>query len=159
MIYNYIHCGKCRTVMVMCKPQASKAERSEVCHQEWHFTLMQPFPLTWIIWTVPLHQSYLPLSDREVSERPLTYPSKSNANGIVASQWLYSNCCKIVASSVDMDIRYSYPSQWLVKSDSRDTLNRDTVCRLEIHIISSGPHEYTIVHFEKLTVGTQRHRW
>ena len=48
-----------------------------------------------------------------------------------------------------------YPSQGLVKSDSRDTLNRDTVCRLVIYIISmSGSHEYIIVHSEKLTVGT-----
>jgi len=29
------------------------------------------FPLTQIIRTVPLHQSYLPHSDRQVAERPL----------------------------------------------------------------------------------------
>ena len=52
-----------------------------------------------------------------------------------------------------------YPSQGLVNSDSRDTLNRDTVCRLVIYIISmSGSHEYIIVHSEKLTVGTLWHR-
>ena len=38
-----------------------------------------------------------------------------------------------------------YPSKGLVKSDSRDTLNRGTVCRLVICIIPTlGPHEYTI---------------
>ena len=52
------------------------------------------------------------------------------------------------------DISYS-SSQGVVKSDSKDTLNRDTICRLEINIISMlGLHEYTIVHFEKSTVGT-----
>ena len=46
-------------------------------------------------------------------------------------------------------------SQGSVKSDSEDTLNRDTICRLEINIISMlGPHEYTIVYSEKSTVGT-----
>ena len=32
----------------------------------------QPFPLTRIIRTVPLQQSYLPLSDRQMAERPVT---------------------------------------------------------------------------------------
>ena len=54
-----------------------------------------------------------------------------------------------------MDIRYIYPSKGLVKSDSRDTLNKGAVCRLVICIIPMlGPHEYTIVYSEKLTVGT-----
>ena len=48
-----------------------------------------------------------------------------------------------------------YPSKGLVKSDSRDTLNRGTVCKLVISIIPMlSPHEYTILYSEKSTVGT-----
>ena len=53
-----------------------------------------------------------------------------------------------------MDI-HIYPNKGLVKSDSRDTLNRGSLQTIVICIIPIlGPHEYTIVYSEKTTVGT-----
>ena len=79
----------------------------ELMHKCFQKKEMQPFPLTRIIRTAPLHQSYLPLSDRQVAERPL-YPCKSNANGILTCQWLCSNCCKIVTTYFISDQTVTY---------------------------------------------------